>query len=60
MDGQILMRQREPRSQVLEVMNEKRRQEKISPLEMPAHLEIAEKKYKLGTCNPGKIALQKV
>ena len=44
----------------LRVINEKRRQEKMSGLDIPAHLEIAEKKYKLGTCNPGKIDLQRI
>lgn len=41
----------------LRVMNKKRRQEGISELHTPPHLEIAEKKYKLGTCNPRNIDL---
>jgi hypothetical protein len=41
----------------IQVMNQKRKQEKISLLEIPAHLKIAESKYKLGTCNPDNITL---
>ncbi len=41
----------------LRVINKKRRQEGISELNIPRHLEIAEQKYKLGTCNPRKINL---
>lgn len=44
----------------LQVMNQKRRQENISLLEIPAHLKIAENKYKLGTCNPNKIDIHRV
>lgn len=43
----------------IEVMNEKRRNENISPLEIPDHLRIAEKKYQLGTWNPTKIEIVK-
>jgi hypothetical protein len=42
------------------VINRKRRLEGISELFTPPHLEIAEKKYKLGTCQPRKIKLIKV
>lgn len=44
----------------IEVMNEKRRNENISPLEIPDHLRIAEKKYQLGTWNPSKIEIVKI
>ncbi|NIM15336.1 MAG: DUF362 domain-containing protein [Candidatus Aminicenantes bacterium] len=44
----------------IQVMNEKRKQERVSLLEIPSHLEIAERKYRLGTCNPGKIDLRRI
>jgi hypothetical protein len=37
------------------VINEKRIQEKEKPFETPPYLEIAEKKYGLGTCQPANI-----
>lgn len=37
------------------VMNEKRKQENIDPMEMPESLSIGEKKYKLGTCTPARM-----
>jgi hypothetical protein len=39
----------------LQVVNEKRLQEKLSALETPEHLKIAASKYKLGTYDPGSI-----
>ncbi|MCP4218177.1 MAG: DUF362 domain-containing protein [bacterium] len=42
---------------VVKVINDKRRQENIKPLPLPGHLELAEKKYKLGVCNPAKISI---
>ena len=44
----------------IQVMNEKRRIENISLLEIPEHLRIAENKYKLGTWNPSKIEILKI
>ncbi len=44
----------------IQVMNEKRRMENMSLLEIPDHLRIAENKYKLGTWNPAKIEILKV
>ncbi|MCP4606348.1 MAG: DUF362 domain-containing protein [Proteobacteria bacterium] len=44
----------------IQVANEKRKQEKLSPFEVPTHLKIAEKKYKLGTCNPDRIETRKI
>ncbi|MCP4147603.1 MAG: DUF362 domain-containing protein [bacterium] len=41
----------------LRLLNKKRRQEGLSTLDIPRHLEIAENKYKLGTCNPRKVKI---
>ncbi len=44
----------------IQVINEKRRMESVSPLDIPDHLRIAEKKYQLGTWNPSKIEIVKI
>ncbi len=45
---------------VIRVINEKRKQENISPIDTPQHLLIAQKKYNLGVCTPGKIQIKQI
>lgn len=40
-----------------ELINKKRQQEKIAPLEVPEHLLLAQNKYKLGNCTPSRIQI---
>ncbi|MDQ1352923.1 MAG: hypothetical protein QG657_3229 [Acidobacteriota bacterium] len=44
----------------IQVINEKRKMDNVSLLQIPDHLRIAENKYKLGTWNPTKIEILKV
>lgn len=46
--------------QVIQVMNQKRTKEGIKLLPTPEHLEIAQKKYGLGTCDPAEIKVFRV
>lgn len=45
--------------EVIQVMNQKRTKEGIASIEIPEHLEIAQKKYKLGTCDPAAIKVKR-
>ena len=42
------------------LINEKRKQEGENPLDLPESLSIAEKKYKLGTCDPKRMDVLKL
>ena len=45
--------------EALQIINEKLIMEKEKALETPSYVKLAETAYKLGTCDPGKIALVK-
>lgn len=44
----------------IQVMNQKRTKEGLSLLKTPEHLHLAEKKYRLGVCNPSGINVQRL